>query len=54
MDPVLNPYTPNAGARPQAVVGRDDQLRLFDLYVLPITRRTWERQLTLQAARVSA
>ena len=31
MDPVLNPYTPNAGARPQAVVGRDDQLQSFDL-----------------------
>ncbi len=31
MDPVSNPYTPNAGARPQAVVGRDDQLASFDL-----------------------
>lgn len=26
-----NPYTPNAGAEPQAVVGRDDQLESFDL-----------------------
>ncbi|MFZ1410172.1 MAG: ATP-binding protein [Micropruina sp.] len=27
----MNPYTPNAGARPQVVVGRDDQLQSFDL-----------------------
>lgn len=25
MDPLRNPYTPNAGAEPDAVVGRDDQ-----------------------------
>ena len=31
VDPVRNPYTPNAGATPQAVVGRDDQLQSFDL-----------------------
>lgn len=31
MDPVRNPYTPNAGAKPQAIVGRDDQLESFDL-----------------------
>ncbi|MEJ7795768.1 MAG: ATP-binding protein [Nocardioides sp.] len=31
MDPVSNPYTPNAGATPQAIVGRDDQLESFDL-----------------------
>ena len=31
MDPVRNPYTPNAGAAPQALVGRDDQLASFEL-----------------------
>ena len=31
MDPVRNPHTPNAGARPLAIVGRDDQLQSFDL-----------------------
>lgn len=31
MDPVRNPYTPNAGAAPQALAGRDDQLQSFDL-----------------------
>lgn len=29
MDPVLNPYTPNAGAEPPAVVGRDDLMTSF-------------------------
>lgn len=29
MDPVLNPYTPNAGAQPPAVVGRDDLIESF-------------------------
>jgi hypothetical protein len=31
MNPVRNPYTPNAGATPQVLVGRDDQLASFDL-----------------------
>lgn len=31
MDPVLNPYTPNAGAQPLAVVGRDDLIGSFGI-----------------------
>lgn len=31
MDPRRNPYTPNAGARPPALVGRDDQIEAFDI-----------------------
>ena len=31
MDPRLNPYTPNAGARPPALVGRDHQLLGFEV-----------------------
>lgn len=31
MDPIRNPYTPNAGAQPPAVLGRDAQLHTFDL-----------------------
>lgn len=31
MDPRRNPFTPNAGARPPLLVGRDDQLETFDL-----------------------
>lgn len=35
---ILNPYTPNAGAQPQALVGRDDQLESFDLLLARIER----------------
>lgn len=31
MRPHDNPYTPNAGARPPALVGRDDQLTSFEI-----------------------
>jgi len=31
MDPRDNPYTPNAGARPPALVGREDELAAFDV-----------------------
>ncbi len=31
MDPRDNPYTPNAGARPAALVGRDEEIAAFDL-----------------------
>lgn len=31
MDRVLNPYTPNAGAQPPAVVGRDDLIESFGI-----------------------
>lgn len=31
MDPRRNPYTPNAGARPPVLAGREDQLSTFDL-----------------------
>ncbi len=31
MEARFNPYTPNAGARPPAFVGRDDQVATFDL-----------------------
>ena len=31
MDPVKNPFTPNAGAEPPAIVGRDAEMATFDL-----------------------
>ena len=51
MDPVLNPYTPNAGARPQAVVGRDDQLRLFDLLLRRLTLGRTEQSMIITGLR---
>lgn len=29
MDAVDNPYTPNAGARPEILIGRDEQTQAF-------------------------
>lgn len=37
MDPVLNPYTPNAGAQPPAVIGRDDLLTSFRVLLARLT-----------------
>lgn len=33
MDPISNPYSPGAGKRPPALVGRDDQTEAFDVAV---------------------
>ena len=33
MDPVKNPYTPNAGSRPPELAGRDEQLEQFRILV---------------------
>jgi len=38
MDSVTNPYTPNAGAVPEALVGRDDQLAAFDALLQRLER----------------
>lgn len=38
MEALRNPYTPNAGAEPQAIVGRDDQLASFDLLLARLQR----------------
>lgn len=51
MDPVLNPYTPNAGAEPQAVVGRDDQLASFDLLLRRLSRGKSEQSMIITGLR---
>lgn len=38
MDSISNPYTPNAGAVPDALVGRDDQLNAFDALLQRLER----------------
>lgn len=38
MDSISNPYTPNAGAVPEALVGRDDQLHAFDALLQRLER----------------
>ncbi|MDN4475019.1 ATP-binding protein [Demequina sp. SYSU T00192] len=51
MDALSNPYTPNAGAEPQAVVGRDDQLGSFDLLLARIERGRAEQSMIITGLR---
>ncbi|MEX2290578.1 MAG: ATP-binding protein [Mycobacteriales bacterium] len=51
MRALTNPYTPNAGAEPQAVVGRDDQLAWFDLLLARIERGRTEQSMLITGLR---
>lgn len=51
MDAVDNPYTPNAGAEPQLVVGRDDQLSSFDLLLARIEKGRTEQSMIITGLR---
>jgi hypothetical protein len=48
---LTNPYTPNAGAEPEAVVGRDDQLESFDLLLARLTRGRTEQSMIITGLR---
>jgi AAA ATPase domain len=48
---LTNPYTPNAGAEPQAVVGRDDQLESFDLLLARIEAGRTEQSMIITGLR---
>ncbi|MGE4426222.1 MAG: ATP-binding protein [Solirubrobacteraceae bacterium] len=51
MDPLTNPYTPNAGAEPQVVAGRDDQLESFDLLLARLARGRTEQSMIITGLR---
>jgi hypothetical protein len=51
MDPVRNPYTPNAGAQPLVTVGRDDQLQTFDLLLHRMTAGRTEQSMIITGLR---
>ncbi len=51
MDPVTNPYTPNAGARPDVLVGRDDQLASFDIHLKRLRRGRSEQSMIVTGLR---
>lgn len=51
MRALTNPYTPNAGAEPQAIVGRDDQLDSFDLLLGRIGRGRTEQSMIITGLR---
>ena len=45
MDPRLNPYTPNAGARPPVLAGRADLLTAFDVLLARLLRGRTEQSM---------
>lgn len=51
VDPRDNPYTPNAGARPPALVGRDGELRAFDILLHRIARGYTEQSMMITGLR---
>ncbi|MDE0117019.1 MAG: ATP-binding protein [bacterium] len=51
MDPVRNPYNPGAGVRPPALVGRDEELRSFDVAVQRLGRGRHDRSILLSGLR---
>lgn len=51
VDPILNPYTPNAGAQPQVMLGRDDQLASFQLLLGRLQRGRTEQSMIVTGLR---
>ncbi|HEY8718503.1 ATP-binding protein [Pengzhenrongella sp.] len=51
MRALTNPYTPNAGAEPEAIVGRDDQLEWFDLLLARLARGRTEQSMIITGLR---
>jgi AAA ATPase domain len=51
MDPINNPYTPNAGSRPQALAGRDQELEQFRVLVGRLKRGATEQSMIIRGLR---
>ena len=51
MDPRENPFTPNAGARPPLLVGRDDELSAFDLLLARLARGRTQQSMIVTGLR---
>jgi hypothetical protein len=51
MDPIRNPYTPNAGSRPQALAGRDPELEQFRVLVGRLKRGATEQSMIIRGLR---
>lgn len=51
MRPHDNPYTPNAGARPPLLVGRDDQLETFEILLDRVRRGHTEQSMLITGLR---
>jgi len=51
MDPVRNPYTPNAGSRPPELAGRDGELEQFRVLVGRLKRGATEQSMIIRGLR---
>lgn len=51
MDALSNPYTPNAGATPPVMVGREDQQQSFDLLLARLERGRTEQSMIVTGLR---
>jgi hypothetical protein len=51
MDPRINPYTPNAGAPPPALVGRDSELTNFEILLERLRRGYAEQSMLITGLR---
>jgi AAA ATPase domain len=51
VDPRLNPYTPNAGAPPPALVGRDEELEGFEILLERLRRGYAEQSMLITGLR---
>jgi hypothetical protein len=51
MDPIQNPYTPNAGSRPAALTGRDAQLEQFRVLVGRLKTGTTDQSMIIRGLR---
>jgi AAA ATPase domain len=51
MEPGRNPYTPNAGARPPALLGRDEQLLAFEVLLERLGRGNTDRAILITGLR---
>ena len=51
MDPIKNPYTPNAGARPPELAGRDAQIESFRILLGRLKAGTTEKSLIITGLR---
>lgn len=51
MDAIRNPYTPNAGAQPPAVLGRDVQLKTFELLLRRMSAGRTEQSMIITGLR---
>lgn len=51
MDPVRNPYSPGAGNRPPALVGREDDLDVFDIVIRRLSIGNHDRSVIITGLR---